>query len=67
MNIVGWRPLTLLNVVLKMVTKMIANRLWGVLDHIIGPQQTAYLPGQFHRHEYKKVNRYAILCRKREY
>ena len=42
-----WRPLTLLCVEHKIVTKMIATRLKLVIESIIGPQQTAYIPGRY--------------------
>ena len=43
----SWRPLTLLSVDHKIITKMLANRLKTVINKIIGPQQTAYIPGRY--------------------
>ena len=43
----NWRPLTLLNVDHKIVSKMIANRLKEHIHNVIGPQQTGYMPGKY--------------------
>ena len=43
----SWRPLTLLNVCHKILTKAIATRISGVLKDIIGKQQVGYVPGRF--------------------
>jgi len=45
-NIGNWRPITLTNCDLKIYTKLIANRVSKVLDKIIHPSQTAYIPGR---------------------
>ena len=47
MNIKNWRPLTLLNVDHKMLTKAIANRMKTVLTTVISPHQSGYVPGRF--------------------
>ena len=46
MDIQGWRPLVLLNVDCKILTRMLALRLKTVISCIIGPQQTGYVPGR---------------------
>ena len=43
----NWRPLTLLSVDYKIITKMIANRFKEFLKDIIGQQQVGYVPGCF--------------------
>jgi len=39
-----YRPIVLCNVLLKIVTKTIANRIKGILNTIVSPQQSAFLP-----------------------
>ena len=43
----NFRPISLLTVDCKMITKMIAMRINEVIDSIIGPQQTGYVPGRY--------------------
>ncbi len=40
----NYRPITLLNCSVKLLAKALALRLRHVLHHIIGPQQTAFIP-----------------------
>ena len=43
----NWRPLTLLDIVYKIASGSIANRIKGVLDGIIEKDQTGFIKGRF--------------------
>ena len=43
----NWRPITLLNVLYKLASGSIANRMKHVLDHIISSDQTGFLRDRF--------------------
>ena len=47
LEIVNWRPISLLNVDLKIISKALANRLKSVIDKIITSNQTAYVKDRF--------------------
>ena len=42
----NYRPISLCNIVYKIVTKLIVNRMRPLLDKIISPFQTAFVPGR---------------------
>ena len=46
LDIKNWRPITLSNCDLKIVTKALANKVAKVLESIVDPSQTAYVPGR---------------------
>ncbi|XP_019181390.1 PREDICTED: uncharacterized protein LOC109176414 [Ipomoea nil] len=41
-----FRPITLLNVVFKIITKVVVNRLRPLMDKLVGPHQNSFLPGR---------------------
>lgn len=41
-----YRPISVMNVVPKLISKLLANRLRGFLPHLISPNQTAFVQGQ---------------------
>ena len=45
-NLKNWRPITLSNCDYKIITKTLAKRLTGAVADVIGPTQTAYIPGR---------------------
>lgn len=46
-NIRQYRPICLLNVVYKIITKTLTLRLNRVINKVIGPNQTAFIPGRY--------------------
>ncbi len=63
-DIKNWRPITLSNCDAKIITKAIAMRLNPILDSIIDPSQTAYVPGRSVM-DNTRCNKYLInYCRK---
>jgi len=59
----NWRPITLSNCDLKIFTKTIANRVANVLDKIISPTQTAYIPGRVVQDNLRMFEFYKNYCR----
>ncbi len=43
----NWRPISLLNIDVKILNKALAKKLKGVLKSIVGANQTAYVEGRF--------------------
>ena len=46
-NILNWRPISLLNVDYKILTKILATRIKGVLRTIIHPDQKGFVPDRY--------------------
>ena len=46
-DIKNWRPITLLNVIYKIGSGCIAQRMKQILDTIISSDQTGFLPGRY--------------------
>ena len=46
LNLKNWRPISLLNIDYKIITKCLSNRLRQVLHTIISPDQTCSIPGR---------------------
>ena len=42
----NWRPITLSNTDHKLITKLLSKKLTKVVEKLIGPKQTAYIPGR---------------------
>jgi hypothetical protein len=72
-TIKAFRPICLLNVCFKLITKILTNRLTLVAHNVIGESQTAFIPGRFildgviilHEvlHEVKKTHQSGIILK----
>jgi exonuclease III len=62
-RIENWRPITLTNCDLKIFTKLIANRVSKILDKIISPAQTAYIPGRVVQDNLRVFDFYKNYCK----
>ena len=62
-KIENWRPITLTNCDLKIFTKLIANSVSKVLDKIIAPSQTAYVPGRVVHDNLRVFDFYKNYCK----
>ena len=45
--IINWRPISLLNVDAKILSKALTTRLKKVIGTLVAPEQSAYVPGRF--------------------
>lgn len=43
-----FRPITLLNVAFKVISKVLVNRMRPIMCKLIGPDQNSFLPGRYH-------------------
>ena len=43
----NWRPISLLNIDTKILSKVLATRIKSVIKSVIQPDQTAYVPGRY--------------------
>jgi len=62
-RIENWRPITLSNCDLKIFTKLISNRVSKVLDKLIHPSQTAYIPGRIVHDNLRMFDFYNNYCK----
>ena len=46
-NLKNWRPISLLNVIYKLASAVISNRLKKVLDNLINENQKGFIAGRF--------------------
>ena len=60
----NWRPITLTNCDLKIFTKTYANRISIMLDKLIHPAQTAYIPGRSVHDNLRMFEFYKNYCNK---
>ena len=52
----NWRPISLLNVVYKIMSSVIANRLKSVLDKVISNDQKGFISGRFIGENIRLIN-----------
>ena len=51
-----WRPISLINVDVKVASKALANRLKAVIHNLISVDQTAYVKGRFIGESIRVIN-----------
>lgn len=54
--ITSWRPITLLNLDYKIITKCLTNRMLGVLPDLIHENQTGFMPGRLIGTNIRNIN-----------
>ncbi len=59
----NWRPITLSNCDIKIFTKLISNRVSKVLEKLIHPCQTAYVPGRVVHDNLRMFDFYNEYCK----
>lgn len=62
----SWRPITLLNVDYKILTKVLAKRLTGVLPLLIHDDQVGFMHGRFIGVNIRNINEVVEHLRSRE-
>ena len=55
-TLANWRPITLLNLDYKIVSKVIAKRMGKVLALLINPDQTGFIKGRFIGQNIRLIN-----------
>ena len=65
-KIENWRPITLTNCDLKIFTKLLSNRVSKVLDKIVHPCQTAYIPGRVVHDNLRVFDFYNSYCKEND-
>ena len=65
-KIENWRPITLTNCDLKVFTKLLSNRVSKVLDKLITPSQTAYIPGRVVHDNLRTFEFYKTYCKEND-
>jgi hypothetical protein len=64
-DIKNWRPITLSNCDSKIITKAIYMKTYKVLESIIDPSQTAYVPGRSVADNLRSNFLYKTHCRRK--
>jgi exonuclease III len=65
-KIENWRPITLSNCDLKIFTKLLSVRVSKVLDKVIHPCQTAYIPGRVVHDNLRLFDFYNNICKEKD-
>jgi hypothetical protein len=61
----NWRPITLTNCDLKIFTKCLLNRVSKVLNKLIHPSQTTYIPGRVVHNNLRMFDFYSNYCKEK--